>query len=95
MPEMLIDFLEKNESSVDRFFESLRYPFDRSLSQSYKHIMLKYKGSEGLPFYEELVADIGTMAKCAVSLGRKLKEDSEQKVGQVSSESALSDEPSA
>jgi hypothetical protein len=94
MPEMLIDFLEKNESSVDRFFESLRYPFDRSL-KSYKHIMLKYKGSEGLPFYEELAADIRTMAKCAVSLGRKLKEDSKQKVGQVSSESALSDEPSA
>ena len=73
MPEILIDFLEKNESSVDRFFESLRYPFNRNLSRNYKHTMLKYKQSEGLPFYEELVADIGTMDKYAVALGRKLE----------------------
>jgi len=73
MPEILIDFLKKNESSVDHFFESLRYPFNLNLSRNYKHTMLKYKGGEGLPFYEELVADIGTMDKCTVALGRKLE----------------------
>jgi hypothetical protein len=76
MPKMLRDFLEENESSVDRFYESLRYPFNRDMSQKYEHIMLKYKEREGLPFYEEMVTDIGVIAKCSVALGRKLERGS-------------------
>ena len=95
MPEMLRDFLEKNEFHVDRLYESLRYPFNRDMSQNYEHIMLKYKGREGLTFYEELVTDIGVIAKCAVALGRELERGSEQQLGQVSSDSAPLDEPSS
>lgn len=95
MPKMLRDFLKKNESSVDRFYESLRYPFNRDMSQNYEHIVLKYKGRKGLPFYEEILTDIGVIEKCAVALGRKLERGSEQKLGQVSSDGTLSDEPSS
>ena len=95
MPEMLRDFLEKNESHVDRLYESLRYPSNRDMSQDYEHIMLKYKGRKGLPFYEELVTDIGVIAKCAVTLGRELERGSEQQLGQVSSNGAPPDEPSS
>ncbi len=95
MPEMLRDFLEKNEFHVDRLYESLRYPSSRDMSQNYEHIMLKYKGRKGLPFYEELVTDIGVIAKCAGALGRELQRGSEQQLGQVSSDGAPSDEPSS
>ena len=95
MPEMLRDFLEKNESHVDRLYESLRYPSNRDMSQDYEHIMLKYKGRKGLPFYEELVTDIGVIAKCAVTLGREVERGSEQQLGQVSSNGAPPDEPSS
>jgi len=78
MPKMLRDFLKKNESSVDRLYESLRYPFNLDMSQNYEHIALKYKGRKGLPFYGEMVTDIGVIAKCAVALGRELERVSEQ-----------------
>lgn len=43
------------------------------MSQNYEHIVLKYKGRKGLPFYEEILTDIGVIEKCAVALGRKLE----------------------
>jgi hypothetical protein len=95
MPEMLRDFLEKNGCSVNQLYESLRYPFNRDMSQIYEHIMLKYKGYKGIPFYEELVTDIGVIAKCAVALGRDLEGSSEQQLGQVSCDGPPSDEPSS
>jgi len=76
MPALLRDFLEQNGSSVDKFYESLRYPFDRSFARKYDHLVLKYKGSEGLPFYKQLVTDIGALARMAVALGRKIEEAS-------------------
>ena len=75
MPDLLTAFLKENESSVDRFFESLRYPFNRDLSKSYEHIVLKYKGREGVPFYEQLVSDTKAMTLYSVMLGKQLEED--------------------
>ncbi len=77
MPAMLSDFLEQNDSSVDNFYQSLRYPFDRKFAKNYEHLVLKYKGGEGLPFYEKLVTDIRSLAQMAVALGRKIEEDRE------------------
>jgi hypothetical protein len=90
MPALLSDFLEQNDSSVDKFYESLRYPFDRRFAQNYDHLVLKYKGREGLPFYEKLVTDIGALARMAVALRRKLEKDSEQMHAEATSESAQS-----
>jgi hypothetical protein len=86
MTELLSEYLEQNGLSVDNFYESLRYPFDRKFAQNYEHLVLKYKGREGLPFYEQLVTDIGSLAKMAVSLGRKLEQDSEQMHAEATSE---------
>jgi len=90
MPALLRDFLEQNDLSVDKFYEALRYPFDRRFAHNYEHLVLKHKGREGLPFYEQLVKDIGTLARMAVALGRKLEKDSEQMHAEATSESAKS-----
>ena len=88
MPELLSSYLIKNEISVDRFYESLRYPFDRKFNQNYKYIMIKYKGRKGLPFFEELITDIRSISRMAVSLGRNIEKVIEQMNTGATSESS-------
>ncbi len=73
MPEVLSEFLDHNKLSVDRFYESLRYPYNQNLSQEYQHFGLKYRGSEGAVFYRTLSRDIRAMLKLVVTLGRSLE----------------------
>jgi hypothetical protein len=83
--------LEQNCLSVDKFYESLRYPFDRKFSQNYEYLVLQYRGREGLPFYQELVTDIQSLRKLAVSLGRKIEKANEQRHAEATSESEAPD----
>ena len=78
MPDILREFVEHNDLPVDRFFESFRYPYDKNLDQNFKHIMLKYKTRETLPFYEDLVEDIRTCLRLAVDLARRNEQAGEQ-----------------
>jgi hypothetical protein len=92
MPELLRDFLNDNNATVDDYYQLLRYPFDFNFTKEHDHFKLKYKGAEGLPFYQELVTNLTDIAKKSVALGRRLKQDSEKEIGQVSSEDAPSEE---
>jgi hypothetical protein len=80
------------KNPVDKFYESLRYPFDLKFTQNFKHLVLQYKGREGLPFYQELITDIWSLRKLAVSLGRKNEIYSEKMHAEATSES---EEPDA
>lgn len=91
MSELLSDYLQQNHLSVDQFYESLRYPFDLKFAQNYEHLVLKYKGRKGLPFYQELVTDIRSLTKLSVSLGRKVEIHSEQMHAEATSESEAPD----
>ncbi|MBN1381844.1 MAG: hypothetical protein JXA41_09235 [Deltaproteobacteria bacterium] len=73
MPILLCGFLNQNKLSVNRFYESLRYPFNNNLSQEYQHFALKYQGPEGLQFYRTLKADVNKMTKLIVTLGHSLE----------------------
>lgn len=73
MPKVLQQFLNHNRLSVDRFYESLRYPYNHNLSQEYQHFLLKNRGSEGRIFYRVLSKDIAAMLKLVVALGNSLK----------------------
>jgi hypothetical protein len=73
MPELLYEFLDHNKLSVNRFYESLRYPFNNSLTKEYQHYTLKYKSNDGIEFYRALKKDINKMKKLTASLGHSLK----------------------
>lgn len=73
MPSLLLDFLTHNKLSVDRFYESLRYPFDLNLSNEYQHFVLKYQGTNGIQFYRSMSKDIREMMKLIVALGYSLE----------------------
>lgn len=73
MPTLLQEFLAHNKLSVNRFYESLRYPFNNNLSKEYQHFVLKYQGSNGIQFYRSLKKDIGEMMKHIVTLGNSLE----------------------
>jgi len=73
MPQLLCGFLDQNKLSVNRFYESLRYPLNNNLTQEYQYFVLKYQGPEGLQFYRSLKADVNKMTKLIVTLGRSLE----------------------
>jgi hypothetical protein len=72
LPEILREFLDHNRLSVNRFYESLRYPFNLNLSREYQHFVLKYKGGNGIQFYRVMSKDIREMMRLVVALGRSL-----------------------
>lgn len=63
MPTLLHEFLDHNKLSANRFYESLRYPFNNNLSKEYQHFVLKYQGPDGIKFYSSLKRDIRKMMK--------------------------------
>lgn len=73
MPELLYEFLEHNKLSVNRFYESLRYPFNNSLTKEYQHYKLKYQSNDGIEFFRSLKKDINRMKKLTSSLGHSLE----------------------
>lgn len=73
MPNLLHEFLNHNRLNVNRFYESLRYPFNNKLSKEYQHFVLKYQGPDGIQFYRSLRKDISIMMKHIVALGHSLE----------------------
>ncbi len=73
--EILKDFFSTNNISTNRFYEALRYPSDVKMKNYFSHLELKYKGVEGVPFFQELKDDIDCIRRCSVSLGRSFEED--------------------
>lgn len=73
MPELLRDFVTHNRLSVDQFYESLRYPYNKNLTSEYQHLVLKYRGPKGLQFYRDLRKDIRSTMKLIVALSRLLE----------------------
>lgn len=73
MPELLGDFVTQNRLSVDKFYESLRYPYNKDLTNEYRHLVLKYRGRKGLQFYHDLREDIGGIIKLIVALSRSFE----------------------
>jgi hypothetical protein len=74
MPGLLRTFLNGNNLTVNRFYESFRYPANKDLSQEFKYFTLKYKGLNGVDFYETLANDISEMMRLIVALGNSLKQ---------------------
>lgn len=68
MPEILKSFFDNNHMNVNRFYESLRYPFSRSMETFETH-SLKYQGSTGVPFFRQLQKDIAEICKNIIRLG--------------------------
>lgn len=77
LPMLLKGFLKKNNLSVSQLYEALRYPLDSQFDTVRTYIDLKYKGKEGVPFFEELFDDINVIRENAVRLGRELKKKQE------------------
>jgi len=73
LPAILGEFLRDNAMPFDDLYQALRYPSDRDFQIFKKYIELKYRGSEGMPFFEELHEDIEAIRVAAVRLGRFLK----------------------
>jgi hypothetical protein len=48
----------------------LRYPTDPGFEQIREYLCIKYKGEEGIPFFEELLCDIKISRKAAVVYAR-------------------------
>jgi len=63
MPDILQQFINENKIHINHMYESLRYPYNKNLKLSFEHLMLQFKGSEGVPFYKDLVKDIETIIK--------------------------------
>ncbi len=74
MPEILFNFLGHNKLSVNRFYESLRYPFNNSLTKEYQHYKLKYQSDRGIEFFRTLKNDINKIKKLTVALGNLLEQ---------------------
>jgi hypothetical protein len=73
LPEMLKKFLTTNNLTINKLYESLRYPTDPSFTQIREYLCIKYKGKEGIIFFEELLCDIEKARIAAVLYGRNNK----------------------
>ena len=74
MPDILQNFFKENSLTPDHFHVMLRYPYDKKdPTKSYQHDMLKYKGHEGVMFFEGLVTDISDIMRMCVALSRQHK----------------------
>lgn len=86
LPELLLDFVSQNRLSVDQFYESLRYPYNKKLTSEYQHLILKYRGPKGLQFYSDLRKDIRSMMKLIVALSRLLEKWLAEQIAQPDSQ---------
>jgi hypothetical protein len=69
-PDLLREFFDENRCSANRFYEVLRYPFDKKLASRFAHHCLKHRQRASLPFFKSMVADIDAICRCSVHLGR-------------------------
>ena len=73
LPDILKTFLSKNKLTINQLYEALRYPTDPSFTDTRSYLSIKYRGKEGIAFFETLVTDIGEARKAAVVYGRSLE----------------------
>jgi len=73
MIEPLKSFVDENKITVNKFYDALRYPYDKNLTGKYEHIKLMFRDEEGIPFFKETVANISKLEPLLVSLGRELE----------------------
>lgn len=73
LPEILKNFLDKNNISINQLYEALRYPTDSSFATLRSYLQVKYKGEDGINFFKELVQDIQKARKSAVKYGRSFE----------------------
>lgn len=73
MPEILYSFLNCNKLDVDRFYESLRYPYNRKLSVKYDHFDLKDQDYDGIEFYKSLCRDIEEIIELTVNFAKNIE----------------------
>jgi type II restriction/modification system DNA methylase subunit YeeA len=68
--EPIKTFVNKNQITANKFYEALRYPINLGKTHTYKHIELKYKSEEGIPFFQETVNKLTEIMPLFVKLGR-------------------------
>jgi hypothetical protein len=60
--------------TIDKFYESLRYPLNKKLSKNYEYYELKYNEERAIPFFKETAQNINKLKPMVVSLSRSLKD---------------------
>lgn len=73
LPKLITQFLNDNQLQFEQLYEALRYPTDRKFGKVKRYIQLKYKGPDGLPFFQELLMDLNKLRIAAVRLGRSIE----------------------
>ncbi len=73
LPKLITQFLSDNHLQFEHLYEALRYPTDRKFGKVKRYIQLKYKGPNGLPFFQELLKDLNKLRIAAVRLGRSIE----------------------
>ncbi len=68
----LKSFFDSNNITPNEFYQALRYPYDIKFNE-FRHIDLKYRGSDGVHFYKELINDINRLRVLSVALGRSFE----------------------
>ncbi|WP_126456004.1 hypothetical protein [Sulfuriflexus mobilis] len=74
LPVLLNEFCEECGMSMDEYYQALKYP-ESTKGKPYRHTPLKYKGEQGVPFFKDMLNDIRSLRKEAVSLGRTICEN--------------------
>jgi hypothetical protein len=73
LPFILSNFLKDNALTFNSLYQALRYPSDLDFKVMKRYMQLKYKGQQGILFFQELHEVIKSMRPHAVRLGRSLK----------------------
>ena len=71
LPDMLASFCATSGITIDDYYQALKYP-QSARGNVYNHYPLKYRGQEGVLFFEELAKDIKEVVKQIVTLGRSI-----------------------
>lgn len=73
LPSLLREFLKVNSLTFADLYQALRYPSDQDFVDMKYYVRLKYKGQQGISFFQELHEAIRSVRPLAVQLGRSLE----------------------
>jgi hypothetical protein len=59
-------FFNENKISPRKFYDALKYPFNKNLTKNYDYFSLKYREGELLPLFKEMTSDIAKINSLAV-----------------------------
>lgn len=71
LPSILKKYCAKSGISIDDYYQSLKYP-ESTRGNVFQHYPLKYKGEDGVQFFNDLINDIEIVRKDSVALGRNI-----------------------